>query len=227
MSKISFYLQKEFGGLGQPKPSKENVPEWYHQAELSYGAPVVQPGLKKCIPFLDALLTGYQLTLPVDLHVFKGEDGGTGLSWDADAVYAQMVVQRDPRQGETLPRPAGHLPDHFAFSNKWAWKVPEGYSVLVTHPLNRFDLPFTVTSGVIDSDNYWGSGFLPFFLREDFEGIVPAGTPIAQLIPFKREDWTHVENDPSMDSEIAEQVSGLRTPEGSYKRKFWQQKRFR
>jgi hypothetical protein len=34
------------------------------------------------------------------------------------------------------------------------------------------------------------NAFIPFYLQAGFEGIIPQGTPIAQLIPFKNESWS-------------------------------------
>ena len=31
---------------------------------------------------------------------------------------------------------------------------------------------------------------LPMWLKKDFIGIIKKGTPIAQIIPFKRDNWT-------------------------------------
>ena len=45
--------------------------------------------------------------------------------------------------------------------------------------------------GIVDTDTYKASVNFPFVLNEPdtFEGLIPAGTPIAQVIPFKRESW--------------------------------------
>jgi hypothetical protein len=45
-------------------------------------------------------------------------------------------------------------------------------------------------SAIVDSDTFTPPGNYPFYLREDFEGIIPAGTPMFQIIPIKRDDWT-------------------------------------
>ena len=37
-------------------------------------------------------------------------------------------------------------------------------------------------------------GSLTFFIKNSFSGIIYAGTPIAQLIPIKRENWELIEN---------------------------------
>ena len=51
-------------------------------------------------------------------------------------------------------------------------------------------MPFTIFSGVVDTDTYQVPVAFPFVLKEpNFEGMIPAGTPIAQVIPFKRESW--------------------------------------
>jgi hypothetical protein len=44
-------------------------------------------------------------------------------------------------------------------------------------------------SGIVETDNYYSNIHFPFFIKEGFEGIIPAGTPIVQVIPLKREQW--------------------------------------
>jgi hypothetical protein len=87
--------------------------------------------------------------------------------------------------------PSGFNPQPYKFKNDWSIKTPNGYSALFTHPLNRGDLPFYTLSGFVDTDGYNGPVNFPFLIRSDFEGIIPAGTPIVQVIPIKRESWTH------------------------------------
>jgi hypothetical protein len=123
--------------------------------------------------------------------------------------------------GEKIPRPAGHYPNHLAFRGFWGIKTPKNWSVLVVQPLNRFDLPWTITSGIMDTDQYSTSGNIPFFVREDFEGMVPAGTPFAQLLPIKRESWKSIKNDQGIAYLDNLQGATVRTPGKSYKKLFW------
>ena len=37
-------------------------------------------------------------------------------------------------------------------------------------------------------------GQIPFFIKKGFEGIIPKGTPFAQLIPFRKETWVSEED---------------------------------
>jgi hypothetical protein len=49
---------------------------------------------------------------------------------------------------------------------------------------------FSILPGVVDTDSYTAPVHFPFTLNDPkFEGLIPAGTPIAQVIPFKRNNW--------------------------------------
>jgi hypothetical protein len=227
MKLIHFFSDKDRYNLGQPVPIKGLLPEWYRKAESSYQRDdKPMPGLKKCVPFLDAMLSGYSLVTPFDIHIRHREDGSLDITWDGPESFKDYVIERDHKQGETIPRPAGHLPNHLAFASPWGFKTPKGWSILVTHPLNRFELPFTITSGIIDSDEFGTGGNLPFFLRADFQGIIPAGTPIAQIIPIKRADWHHVPNNAGMRHLNPVQALFVRQEGNSYKKKFWHRKKY-
>lgn len=202
-------------------PSISKIPQWWKDGELllSNG----QAGLKSCIPFMEIMMSGYTINLPFDLFVSKNDDGTINVRWNApnENGWPRFVDERPKELGETIPRPAGHLPNGFVWSSQWSWKTPKGYSVIVTHPFNRFDLPFTTVSGIIDSDKFQGNGNIPFFLKEDFQGVIPEGTPIAQIFPYKRSKWKSWVDDSGIPDIEKNQISTLREPNGSYKKRFW------
>jgi hypothetical protein len=76
----------------------------------------------------------------------------------------------------------------------------------------------------MDADKFSTSGNIPFFIREDFEGMVPAGTPFAQLIPVKRESWKSIQNDQGILYLDVLQGATVRSPGKSYKKLFWMRK---
>ena len=229
MKIIRFFSEKEFQGVGQPLPIKKFLPQWYKNSELDFVDPdsgQSSAGLKKCIPFLDAMLVGYALVTPVDIFVSKNEDGSLKLGWNSAEVFKNFISERPKALGEQMPRPAGHYPNHLAFSGFWGFKTPRGYSLLVTHPFNRHDLPWTITSGIIDADKYSTSGNIPFFIKEDFVGMIPAGTPFAQLVPVKRDSWSSIKNDKGIVYLEGLQGEVIRQPGKSYKKLFWKRKDF-
>jgi hypothetical protein len=214
-----------FGGRKKlMPPSVSKIPQWWKDGEtvISSGT----PGIKLCVPFMEIMKSGYTINLPFDVFVSKNEDGTTNLKWNApsEAGWPTFIEERPKDLGATIPRPAGHLPNGFVWSSQWSWKTPKGYSVIVTHPFNRFDLPFTTVSGIVDSDKFQGNGNIPFFMKEDFQGVIPEGTPVAQVFPFKRDKWKSWVDDSVLDSIYKNQISKLREPEGSYKKAFWVRK---
>ena len=98
-------------------------------------------------------------------------------------------------------------------------------------PMNRFDLPFLNTTGVVDSDNVHLLGTFPFFIAEGWEGTIPMGTPYLQFLPFKREDWEHkIEtiDQSKMYGKIMESLKFYRQPDGGvYKNKVWSRREYR
>jgi hypothetical protein len=135
------------------------------------------------MPFFDAMTGGYLYLLENDLYVDMDEDGRPIISWDGNVMLA------DARPIIDLPVPPGFHPIHYGWRMNWYYETPPGYSVLVTHPMNRYDLPFLVQSGIVESDIWGLPVFTAFFLKKGFRGMIPKGTPIMQFFPFKRDSW--------------------------------------
>src|SRR5205823_6243427 len=77
------------------------------------------------------------------------------------------------------------------FMNPWIIKTPPGYSCLFMQPVNRMEVPFFVLSGVVETDSYYNEINFPSvsMMRPGTSITLKKGTPIAQIFPFKREDW--------------------------------------
>jgi hypothetical protein len=232
MKLFRFFAQDHIAEIGNgPVPMKKLVPEWYRKAEsywegMENGQFVSGEGLKKCMPYMDTLISGYAILTPYDIFVKEKEDGTLDITWNAPDSIPAFVKERPVELGATMPRPAGHHPNHLVWSGVWGFKLPRGYSALMTHPLNRFDLPFTTTSGIMDSDKWFAPGNMPFFMKKGFTGVIPAGTPIAQLIPIKRKSWKMIQNDTGL--QYSEDYHGnlARQADTSYKKAMWVRKEF-
>ena len=86
------------------------------------------------------------------------------------------------------------------------------------------DLPFQTLSAVVDTDKHNVPTHFPFFMKHGFEGKIPLGTPIVQIIPFKRQEWKSVADkydlyDPSM-------LNALTLVEDNYKKNTWESKKY-
>jgi hypothetical protein len=242
------WLDKE--SVSVPVPTQKEIPHWYKNADRfakmpngkHYKAtkqicPIAKPETtddygkiptwKACPAIMDAFMTGYVFKTPCDLTFFKNAKGIIDVKID-DIKFKDFCSLRAPMPQFEHPR--GFYKNHFAWMSDWGLELPEGYSALFMTPMNRFDLPFINTTGIVDSDKVHLLGSFPFFIAEGWEGILPAGTPYLQVLPFKRENWEH-QIDILSKSEIYDKMvknaNFYRQPDGGvYKSKVWTKREY-
>lgn len=218
-----------------PKPSSNIIPDWYKKqknfsnGENNFLKSTRSPNLatfKMCVPFVDTLTSGYLVTLPADILV---KNGGTEdnyipiMSWGVDW---QLVDHLDAIAAENYPTPIGFSKDIFRWFFDFKTITPDGYSCWITHPSHRWDLPFLTMNGFVDTDKHPNNLLMPFFIKNGFEGIIPEGTPIAQLIPIKREHWKSEKADLSEeDSFMAKNAAKIKIIK-TYREKYWSRKKY-
>jgi hypothetical protein len=221
----------------KPGPTIKELPEWYVSAErfatMPDGQPYVGPDggkiptWKACPAIYDVLGTGYVLKTPCDLDFFIDDNGIIDVKVK-DARFANFVSRRDPMP--QFDAPIGAYKHHFAWYSDWGIETPKGYSTLYLTPMNRFDLPFQNTTGIIDTDNVSLPGTLPFFIAEGWTGTLPAGTPYVQLLPFKREDWKSTTEEVSpttmYNSNMTNSMKYRKPDGGVYQKEVWQRRKY-
>jgi len=194
---LTFRCPKELEGLIPPPiPAALGLPDWFRtmpQQAFSAVAGGDDDTVKRCPAFIDAMTQGFLIPLICDVTVKDGE-----FSWDNDLPPGGSVAYaRSPIGFHDAGQVAGTPlfdPDRFLikFHNLWTIETPPGYALLITHPANRFDLPFTTLTGWVDCDSYHDAWihFPAVWRDEGFSGVLPKGTPVAHCIPVKREAWT-------------------------------------
>jgi len=182
------FLYESEHGTDEVKPMLKSVPDWYRRIPKSVLIPEEsnEPILtaKACLPFLDVLTFGYSINLWTDILVERDDDNKPILRYKTGKIGARSAGQTNP-----MPTPTGFEEYHFTWQQGANILLPKGYSALYCHPLNRFELPFFTVAGIVDGDIGIGSGNIPWYLKKDFVGLIPKGTPIIQIIPFLRETW--------------------------------------
>lgn len=176
-----------------PKPAKNYIPEWYknltpfsggqHPQICGRRADVTE---KLCMPLFDTFTTGYIQESWCDIYINIEEDGRISVQQADESI--EMIVFRD-NKNEIIPKNRGYVDCHLNWLTSWEPKTPKGWSTYYTHPLNQYDMPFRTIDGVIDTDNWWIGGNIPFLLQNNYQGIIPAGTPLYQMFFIKRENW--------------------------------------
>ena len=209
-------------------PAKNHVPEWYKKIpkwennEIFTIENGFQPTIKQCMPFLDCLTNGYMIVLSHDIYV-KNNNGLPYLSWKKSEI---PPTWRSNVADNNLV-PFNHYPLEYLWHPNVAITLPLGYSMLFTHPLNRHDLPFTTLSGIIDGGLALASnGNIPFYIKKDFEGLIPQGTPIVQIIPFLQQDWTSKKINGLLKKGQQHDYKSISVISGWYKKTFWTRKKY-
>jgi hypothetical protein len=210
MEKIKFTDTMGTAKEYYPKPANTFIPDWYKDLESYIGGekvPAKDGGtvstVKRCMPVFDALTSGYIITTFVDVYVKQEpiipEENKLDENLDKSKFPTQPNYQWPSSeavglhpmiQAPNYPDRGAHNLSYPKWINPWAIRTPKGYSTLFVQPFHR-ESPFTILPGVVDTDNYYAPVNFPFVLKEadKFEGLIPAGTPIAQVIPFKRSSW--------------------------------------
>lgn len=230
-NKIKFYYSQNENAL-PPVPGNTMVPDWYKETSKYFksnnlkdlkidndrGVDIVSISIKVCSPTFDAFTSGYYFVLDEDVHVGYDENGVPRLSWESE----NFILMRIPNL--EYPIPDSYHPIAYSFRMTFGIKTSPGTSCLITHPLNRYDLPFLVSSGIVDTDKKMPPADIRFVLKRGFEGIIPKGTPIFQLLPFRREPW-EMEIDNSIKDEEMWEHEKRRTMLHSYYTKELQEKK--
>jgi hypothetical protein len=220
-----------------PEPSFKYVPEWYKKIE-SYrnGSRVPSENfnstatIKKCMPVFDAIAAGYIITSPADIYVSLEDivlpNGKTKsvqrYAWsNADLITFHPIEQ-------ALNHPMQNGLDYPKFMNPWAIKTPKGYSTLFVQPFHRESV-FTIMPGIVDTDKYFGTINFPFVMNDtSFVGFIPKGTPLAQVIPFKRESWVKKIGDINFKNMAINHLQQVRsTFHDFYKNNFYSKKNYK
>jgi hypothetical protein len=217
-----------------PKSAIEYLPEWYKKAtpffskkpefDMAIGKP--NATFKHCMPFLDSFSMGYIQETWCDIWIEKKDD-------ETLFYYAAgptLMSERAPRVGDTFPKVDGFLKSHYTWHPPWFPELPIGYSCLITHPINHTNLPFQTFTGVVDADGFTQSesgSNLPFLLKEGFSGMIKKGTPMYQIIPFKRESWQSVPMEYNEEHQLSVTQSVKQYMWGGYKNLFWKKKEFK
>ena len=144
---------EDHGVIAEPVPAKTVLPDWFRKlpAVDKQHASATNNGLtiKRCMPFLDAMTSGWILPLAATVRLeIKNEGSTVDAGWEFDrpmvSNHGAHQVAGNPRE----PRPP------CKFHNYWSIRTPPGWSCLFVPPLNRAGQPFECVAGIVDTDTY-------------------------------------------------------------------------
>lgn len=237
---IEFVTEPElYGAIPEPIPANRALPDWYknlaqyvsnEEGEVTTNTKteIKASSVKRCAPFMEAMTMGWIIPLAAEVHIkgVAGDDNIVHYNWNfnKELISSHNIAQVG---GDEFPLSDWPV---LKFHNYWNIKISDGYSALITSPMNRPGQPFTPFSGVVDVDNYFNEINAPFmWTGGEFEGFLKEGTPIVQVIPFKRESLVSDGTVRSMtDDEVLEKKrtkNELNSSPSMYRNRRWQHKR--
>ena len=180
----------------KPFPASQALPQWWKDAspyvksdENPNGKKIIiknfesNASFKKCTPMLDLLSAGYIVPLWSDVQVQQYKKEIPSITWRVKRDIFEL------HDGQEVEIPNGYSKAQFKYLNQWVPKLPKGYSALIISCPGYPNNPFRAMQAIIDYDKTPHPLFPPMYLKEGFEGIIEKGTPMFQIIPFKRNNW--------------------------------------
>lgn len=229
MNKIKFInTSKEVSDEFAPIPAVKVLPTWYKnmQSYMNGVKEVTNDGtsgtIKKCIPVFDAISAGYLILTHCDISI---KWDGIGYVFDAPHDNYRFIAHHPLAQANLHPKIGNDFTSVPKYSNPWGIVTPKGYSSLFIPPMHR-DNDIIIFEGIVDTDSYHSPVLLPFSLsKSETDLFIPAGTPIAQVIVFKRELW---DSEVSHNLDIPSKTRALNNSRffDAYKNLFWSRKSY-
>jgi len=186
---VHFLCRPEDKGLiAEPVPAKSVLPAWFRHLPGTDKSQVTATNngltVKRCMPFLDALSAGWIIPVAVPVRLEISEGGRTvtaGWEFDREMISNHSAFQIAGNPYEPCPPMKVH--------NYWTVHTPKGWSCLFLPPMNRPNGVIEVLSGLVDTDSYKAPVNFPFVATAP-DGVytLKKGTPLVQVIPFRRAD---------------------------------------
>lgn len=189
---ITFSCEERLkGAIPEPIPASQAMPRWYRKTRTYVEGSSVGT-LKQCVPFADAMTMGYIIPLWVELKV---NNDGSSIFFNYrsnDVIKTGLFDKHLVEQLGSCPiKDSKYGGQPLKFINPWLITTPPGWSCMFIQPINHFDDKLHIITGVVDTDRYKSYVHFPFlWLDNTFDGFMEQGTPLVQVIPFKRTAWT-------------------------------------
>ena len=186
----------------KPVLAKTVLPSWWKKMKIFQAIRGQRTQtIRACPAMHDWTKSGWYLLANRDIEVLVGSD--------RESLSDENFATRDPSGGSyaspTHPSDQfdnafdylkdnefGHVKDAFKCRNPWNIITPKGYSCYYLDPFLFQNEFFATWQGIIDTDEFnvnQDNSQIIFYPKVNDSFTIPKGTPLCQIIPFKREEW--------------------------------------
>lgn len=197
--KIEFHnVIKGLDEIYSIKKSSSLLPDWWKKTNPNdgqrfyNGTPLVPGNIKKCPGISDFLLDGHIIPAWTDMFIDPTQPGPRGDSCKIDVAMVSQSCTINAFNTSTFRE---YLPpqikcDHIIrIQTPWAIKTSSGHSIQILDPFYFFNTDFVCAPGILDTDAYHSLS-VQLMVKSDKPFIIPFGSPLCIVRPFKREKYT-------------------------------------
>lgn len=190
MTKVVFSCDSGLEGVfPHPVSASKAMPKYFMPIKPQSSEVASSSTVKRCVPFVEAMSMGYIIPLWADVQVIA-KGGELSVNFPASFPQAQSLESHRYEQMPGHPladSPYGRI--MMKLINPWVVSTPPGCSCLFTSPLNHLERRLKIIDGVVDTDTYYSNINFPFiWTGGDGAFFLQRGTPLVQVIPFRREE---------------------------------------
>lgn len=177
----------------KPEPSSKSIPDWYkklpaiHDKVPGYMETGENPTIKKCMPVLDYLTTGYVIKNTYQVCVQPTLDAKGFVDYTVLCADQEYVARHPWHQVKV--QTSGENRHFIKFQHGWVIKTPPGYSCMIYQPHYIYRKEFTILPAIVDTDKHNDVVVLVASVESREAFTIKSGDPLAVVFPFKRESW--------------------------------------
>lgn len=184
----------------KPVLAKSVSPEWWKKAKVGMHikGDFVQT-IRSCPAMDDWLKSGWYVLANRDIEVIMYDGQSvTKETLESGERYGPRVVSPSHPSNQALGSfeylgKNAPVKDAFKMRNPWNVKTPPGYSCFYLDPFLFQNEYFATWQGIIDTDKFntnQDNSQIIFYPKVNHSFIIKKGTPMCQIIPYKRDTWT-------------------------------------
>ena len=229
--------------IKRPSPANRNTPEWVLGMSQYFDSDNSMPTgmkhrdsgtVKSCPAIQDVYNFGYIMYTPVDIYIDSQTEGSVKwysapvkLRESESDIIDNFVENISQELVYGFPIIDGYSEVIIKLSTLFGVRTDSGYSTWFTDPKNRKGSPLMAIDGVVDTDTFPARNHFAFRIKSGFCGVIKAGTPMIQAIPFRREPWDSEFIDLPPTQSINQKTAAISSVfTNSYKKLFWNRKKF-
>lgn len=136
--------------------------------------------MKRCPAIIDFVSEGFIIPMWADTLIQRDD---INLEHD-NKNFPARISHHQSEQLTGMPLGEGDFKDALKFESPWFIYTPPGYSTLFIAPFYQYEKRFTILPGLVETDGWHQINFPTIIHEKEF--IISQGTPLVQVIPFKR-----------------------------------------